>query len=489
VCLLVDQRSAVFLTVGSPTLAAYSLGLTVINSRWVYRKFDRIDHQNSRTAALILDRLQQVPLQVNSNHGLLSSLVALPENHAWWSTLLERLDHNHSWSIATAFGIAWIAIAYAFTLVDSFLSIGQIQGGSGQAVGSLWLWLLPVVIGWLLVPVSGRHKLAKAVNRTNEIAYIARSQLSPIDSKEPILVSLVSDERAIALSEKRGEVFSHEWKSDPIFNYSRVWGWVAAVEEVAEAFEIASKNVRRRRTAEWPDGGKFTRMDDELRSANEATWHHSSTLLQPRSRGWGEGAFSRAFVASLFALGLQWATTLSAVLTVYFTPTVGLGCLSVAYISYGILSTLSWAMLAVSSILSHHHSTHAHPFSRPRPQPSNRVSIAAWLSVFLRRISIIVAMANSVLVVAICTFHISGLFSSCYCGSGVLGRGSKRAFFTIIRHPGPVLDTMRGAWSGNIVLSGSFVVLFIGFVYLMTDNPYHYYSRSDLSSNYILRSH
>ena len=73
----------------------------------------------------MLDRLQQIPLHIVTEGGLLAFLIVLPENDDWWKDLVGRLDYNYIWSIPTATSIAWVAIAFMFTLVDSFLNLGE----------------------------------------------------------------------------------------------------------------------------------------------------------------------------------------------------------------------------------------------------------------------------------------------------------------------------------------------------------------------------
>jgi hypothetical protein len=54
------------LTVGSPTLAAYSLALTVLNGFWIARRFSFVGYPNARNAVKILSSLQQSSLEVVS---------------------------------------------------------------------------------------------------------------------------------------------------------------------------------------------------------------------------------------------------------------------------------------------------------------------------------------------------------------------------------------------------------------------------------------
>jgi hypothetical protein len=108
-----DDVMSVFLTIGSPTLAAYSLVLTVLNGRWVARRFSGIQYPNSYKAYRILSGLQQSALRVDESEGLLASLVILPENDEWWEELAHGLNYTQTWSASAVSQIAWVIIAYS----------------------------------------------------------------------------------------------------------------------------------------------------------------------------------------------------------------------------------------------------------------------------------------------------------------------------------------------------------------------------------------
>jgi hypothetical protein len=130
------------LTVGSPTLAAYSLAITVLNGQYVAKRFAEYQYSNVRSVIRVLSGLQQAPLHIANDHGLLASLVVLPQNDAWFLEIIEWLDYEHTWSIAAGASIAWVFTAYVFTVVESFRHIlSETMNSNGQGVGSVWLWV------------------------------------------------------------------------------------------------------------------------------------------------------------------------------------------------------------------------------------------------------------------------------------------------------------------------------------------------------------
>ena len=154
------------MSVGSPALAAYSLMLTSINARLVHRRAKRIDHENKTSVARALIALQQTPLELTKDQRLLAHI---PVNDHWRQEILERLNRRNSWSLATGSSVAWVVIAFLFTLADSFVSLDDTSDGrpQGLAVGTLWLWLLCLIIGWLWVPTFSSGKIRFALRYAN----------------------------------------------------------------------------------------------------------------------------------------------------------------------------------------------------------------------------------------------------------------------------------------------------------------------------------
>jgi hypothetical protein len=134
----IDNLMSALLTVGSPALAGYSLFITLLNSRWINRRFDHsVDHPSSRFAVSILSSLQQVPLRFHPDPSRLYSFIALPENDSWWKCLAEFVDYTHTWSIASATSIAWVVVAYILTVANSLSDVYANVQSNGEASGSM----------------------------------------------------------------------------------------------------------------------------------------------------------------------------------------------------------------------------------------------------------------------------------------------------------------------------------------------------------------
>ena len=157
------------MSVGSPALAAYSLMVTAFNVRMVYNKANRIAHEEKSDVAKALVALQQTAIELTTDTRLLESI---PVDSKWRHEIIERLDKRNAWSLATVFSVAWAVIAFAFTLIDSFVSLDdpQTSGSEGLAVGTLWLWLFCLVIGWLWIPIFSSDEVNAALRRANRKA-------------------------------------------------------------------------------------------------------------------------------------------------------------------------------------------------------------------------------------------------------------------------------------------------------------------------------
>ena len=488
-----DNLESMLLTLGSPTLAAYSLALTVLNGRWIAQLFLNYRYPNVKSAVRILSNLQQSALRVDTDDVLLASLIMLPQNNEWWEELVVWLEYLHTWSISAATSIAWVIIAYVFTIIDYFSQDVQSLNANGQGVGSigsLWLWLLPIVIGWLqLSPKCNSTRLHQAVDRANSVAYVANSTSQPIKATD------ISKKRAISIRQSElDEARLDERSTPPIYNYARFLPWVQTVVVVSDAFGIICERDHHNDPVvpgtKWQDrdsaGGDALTA---LQVKNYSLPRPASVYYHPRSK-WGldGSALSRMFIASALALTLQWGTTGAAIIIVWFTPTVGklviivtlsllircrtlgLGCRSASYIIYGGLSTLAWMMFLASSFLTYYSTITPTHLLKGHFILVLQVRLARWLSIFLRRLGKLIAAFNAVWIVSTGLLQFGSFYDRCYCNSSVMGLG-KHAY-DVISLVGADVGGMRTAWIGGFVLAAGAAMIFVGFVTVFIDPPF-----------------
>jgi hypothetical protein len=109
-----------FMTIGSPSLAAYSLQITHLNARWLSKSFLDLRYPNSKSISTVISAFQHVPIRISSDPSLLASLIVLPQNDGYWEVLLRGVEKTRRWSIPLAMNFVWVVFAVLLTVIDSF---------------------------------------------------------------------------------------------------------------------------------------------------------------------------------------------------------------------------------------------------------------------------------------------------------------------------------------------------------------------------------
>jgi hypothetical protein len=455
------------LAVGSPTLAAYSQALTALNTQWLARRISDISHPKvgNRTNHVfrILCSLQQVPLRITTTDGLYASLIVLPENDGWWSGLADLLNYTRTWSIPAWASIGWVLVAYVFIVIDTFKYPIRPGVSNGPSVGSGWLWLLPVTVGWLRMSHSALLK--DAVMHANNTAYVAAPDGDPVRVSSKLKAFMIRTE-----GDDDDNTSGDEGCGAPIYNFARSLRWSYEIEIAIAGFDSVSTHYqnydRVDKSDKWKlrvkNGTKNIHDDDRRGSLHEVIAYVPSPDCSRNSNVW-----RRMFIASLAALFLQWGTAGGAIIIVYFTPTVGLGCHSLTFLLYAAISTMVWILLLISSLLtdalSHPQYRHSpldqasSPDLRAQSMPLRRV--LKTLAVGLRRAGKFFATCNAIGIVLVCTLEFGNVFDTCYCNGSVIGLQG-RAYNVITIQASDV----KGPWAGGVVLACVSAASFFGFV-------------------------
>ena len=268
----VDNLVSVFVAIGSPALAGYSLAITRLNSRWLSRQFIYLHFPNKDHILLAVSALQHIPFRIETSGSLLPSLIVLPQNHRYWKVLGIAAKRTRQWSIPMAMNIIWVLVAFGLTIVDSFVDFDNfvtIPGDAGYSIAAVWTYLLPLVVGWLHVGCQpDSDHLRSALDDAHEIAYVATNT-------EPVLAIRTdhSDAPAIEPSTEHVDyVNADEKKTAPIFNYSRMFIWSQNAEHILRLCENAASKADRRATVqgkgEWMSNNDGTAMASD-RTRNE----------------------------------------------------------------------------------------------------------------------------------------------------------------------------------------------------------------------------
>ena len=156
---------ALLLALGSPALAAYSLALTILDARRINQKFRQIKEDSQtlhrplqikavKAARFILTEMQHVPIQIfNGRRREISQLIVNPDNWALWCSLRQKLlITKRKWTYSLYAQVGWVCISQVLAIIDFFTSASSDSSiGIGLAINSLWLWMIPIVLGWVYV--------------------------------------------------------------------------------------------------------------------------------------------------------------------------------------------------------------------------------------------------------------------------------------------------------------------------------------------------
>ena len=450
---------AVLLTVGSPTLAAYSLALAVISNRWMVKRFELITYPNSNLAAQTLGELQQVSLIFPEEEHVLPSLIVLPANEIWWRRLAHGLDYMiPTWTLASVASVLFVVLADIFNWVGMFFSGPT---GGGGPLSSLWLCFLPILIGYLqLSPKSQSGRIRRAFNHANSSFHVTTDEgkLKPGHGSLLIKVQTAC----------RDPIDEDEISSAPIFFYARALSWLRMVRKVADGFDAASQRASDYHTDGIPPS-KRQQVIDYCKSEDQIDENTPE--------------FFNIFLTSAFlAILLQWGTTGIAMVPMYLAPPKGLchliiivefrslkylgfGCRAGAYLLYTCVSTLIWLLCVVSSILSHSYKT-----SQKRTTTS---AIVRGLSIAFRRMAKVLATVNAIGLFVTAIYQYSNLSNDCWCISGKLSLRQK-AYVVVI-----FSNNSMGIWILGFVMSFLAAGLFLLAINLLRRRPERPYQASD----------
>ena len=162
------------LALGNPALITYSLVLTILNARTINRMFREIIkdrtalHQPQllnaiKAARAILIESQHIPIQIYNGHTrVFAQLVVTPENWQWWRSLTVEIQKNkRDWTYSLFAQLALAFISQLFTVIDFFTTAASDPTISvGLAINSLFLWMIPVIVGWVYV---GTQRSARSI--------------------------------------------------------------------------------------------------------------------------------------------------------------------------------------------------------------------------------------------------------------------------------------------------------------------------------------
>lgn len=144
-----ENLMSLFLAIGSPFFAAYSLTIAIMNRMWLRSHYARIKNRTHPDQRLhlknifdVLCETQQVPMRTTLVSARLYDLVVHQRN--WWIDVDDRLQHTRrAWTFSFwAQTVAAIA-AWVLTVTGSIASLlGNDKTALDLSASSLWLWMV-----------------------------------------------------------------------------------------------------------------------------------------------------------------------------------------------------------------------------------------------------------------------------------------------------------------------------------------------------------
>ncbi|KAL1303217.1 hypothetical protein AAFC00_006635 [Neodothiora populina] len=518
-----------FLAVGSPALVTYSLTVTILNRYWVRGKFNKLFdralstnvrssypemHLLVRAAQFVLQEIQQVPIRLSQEDGWLSSLIVLPENLKWWINARKKLKDTRREVTPSLVAQIFLAfVAYLFTVIASFItSVGDMGVALDISSGSLWLWLIPVIWGWVLVGTQIQPKgiddalkhsgATRALEppimdgvhtvKAGQRGIVSRSGLTPQphgnQTNEGGFETHTLDYLDIP-TWNGADVGGDERRHGPIYNYAKLFTWSEVARVIEQAISTELDQIENDKAVEQ-DAGQNKRWDPLLREGNlrgdGLAVSRYCGLSNPRTRMKayptrreipGE-VWKRLLAACVMAVFVQAGTTGPSILIAYLTPTVGLGCRSGGYLLYGCLGIFVWICLLTSALLSHwamllyqdkHILSPSTDFREPYRNGDDPETNAAasgpsaytrtWkhssicaAAVLLRYTGKTVAVLNGLWLIVSTLLEYTGVYDNCWCKSDRLGKGDT-GWVVLFKGASDLKQAANSSWAAGVATS------------------------------------
>ncbi|EMC93630.1 hypothetical protein BAUCODRAFT_568559 [Baudoinia panamericana UAMH 10762] len=518
------------MALGSPALITYSLTITILNQYWAQARFrtlrddagdERVARrfrgiaERIRAALYLLREAQQVPLRASQVGGWLASLIVLPKNAVWWERLKMRLQATRRGVTASLVAQMLFAVtAYLFTVIAAFKAqMGDPETALQIASGSLWIWLIPVISGWLTVGTqSTHHSIEDALKqdqaergRTPPFLTAPNGSLTESAIQKGLFVlndessglppqpsqngTAVGDFTAPGVGHTKRltwngcNVGGDEQLKGPIYNYARLFTWCQLASTLHRTFTIAVNKVDRgiacgsldqyvagQAPPAWDE--QLQNQDENLVSDSFGTGRYCGFDLDENAiraypywtgdeehNGLSAAVYKRIIGAAFAALFVQWGTTGASVLIAYKTPTVGIGCRSASYLLYGGLGTACWLFLLVSMLLSHaamlaYQEVHIqHPsIDLRKRQRGPGLWLLCALAVTTRYIGKTLAVVNTIWLILSSLLEFVGALNNCWCKGDALGLHSK-GWVVLFKNSTDLAIAAQDIWGGAFAMT------------------------------------
>ncbi|KAF0316716.1 hypothetical protein GQ607_016058 [Colletotrichum asianum] len=451
-----DHINMVLIRIAAPH-ANDSFMVTILNKTWIRKAFRKLQNQDgvesgtgmlakANGAVVIAEAAQQVPTRLIQTERALIAQMFLSDHNGWWKQAGDKLKTTRrgvTLSLVAQLSVA--IIAWILTAVGSLKTkVGDTEEALVLSSGSLWIWLVPVILGWILV---GTQNKAGTMQSALRGASGYRPEIEVADGLRAAPKARNSRNGSTS-SPTRLWIFNvagFQKQEGPAFNYARTLTWINFANNLLVAYEDAIRPHDMNATGPQqppesqaapqpsPAGSQASLTHQDSNSILRGPLYEYSTLnelSEAKPIFWKHLAFS-----ILMGALIQWGTTILAFILAFETVVKGLGCRSGSYLIYGILSTAACASLVLSAALSHvamrgYERIRIAQQQQQQQQQQNepRLGLGAQLcgafAVFLRLLGCFLLVANTVWLLLISIWELIGFFDSCYCASTELSRKS-----------------------------------------------------------------
>ncbi|KAK2030400.1 hypothetical protein LX32DRAFT_638264 [Colletotrichum zoysiae] len=250
---------------GSPLLMTFSLMMTILNKRWIRKRFRNLasnceeasKEMKSRinSARVIAEETGQAPMRLLHRDGLLERLVTRDANTTWWSEAAKNLKSTRrpvTFSLIAQLTVA--IIAWILTVTGSLKQkVGDTEEALVLSSGSLWIWLVPVIIGWVMVGTQREEDTVKrAFQAANKHTRVENGVELINDEDSPVLVPDAqrgdeSQPHSPGTQPKQilgmFEVVGWQPQQGPVFNYARSITWLNFADHLHKEFKAATRRL------------------------------------------------------------------------------------------------------------------------------------------------------------------------------------------------------------------------------------------------------
>ncbi|CAG5158465.1 uncharacterized protein ALTATR162_LOCUS5093 [Alternaria atra] len=439
------------LAVGSPMLSTFSLMSTALNAHSTSITFaakfgngKTTSHLKEATesARYFLCSSQQSPIRINEDQ--FRRLFEEEPNGLSdrWLPLEQRLRNTRRQYTFSLFAQTFFAVvAWVLTIIGSYVtSLGQHSEALLLSSGTLWTWLVPIVLGWM----------------AGEIIRGESARLRALEASS----GFINPPSTRVHEAFWGKVQGDEACQGPAYNYARILTYPKLRHRIVDAFVAKRDSVQAQRAQADPS--------EPVQGPRRNNTNLAEAALPPNHdkpyMDWKDVVASSDWkwnfmTSNAIAVFLQWGVTGSAIVISYLTEVRGLGCRSGSYLLYGLLATFAHVLLLTSVFLSHHVML---LYQRERPVDATRATYETprstqikWvgrLAVLTRFFGKSVAVINAIWIILSSIFELIGFYESCWCTGTVLGLGNK-AWVVLFVSGDKMREDAEASWIGGLAMS------------------------------------